>query len=257
MKRLPILYIILIIFFGLPIILWAVGTQNTDIRSRADLTPTATPSNTPPVTPSVTPTPSATPTLTPTPTNSPPRCSGLSVNPGSGVRPLTVNFSCAGYDADNDITAAEFGFGGSEKRLVEKPAGTFGSITTSYTYTQAGTYNVTCRVRDNNQAFSNYPDFCKFTVVVRDPVAARTPTPGVPVPTKNTTVTNDDLIIFTGGNPTATPTITPAPTAVTPTPVQAQSWWSNEKIAQLTMMVIVSGLTIIVALLLHGFFDKR
>jgi hypothetical protein len=256
MKRLPILYIILIIFFGLPIILWAVGTQNQDIRSRADLTPTATPSDTPPVTPTLTPTPSATPTLTPTPTNSPPRCSGLSVNPGSGVRPLTVNFSCAGYDPDNDITAAEFGFGGSEKRLVEKPAGTFGSITTSYTYTQAGTYHVTCRVRDNNQAFSSYPDFCKFTVVVRDPIATTTTPKVTPVPTKNTGA-NDDLLIFTGGNPTATPTITPAPTAITPMPAQTQSWWSNEKIAQLTMMVIVSGLTIIVALLLHGFFDKR
>ena len=256
MKRLPILYIILIIFFGLPIILWAVGTQNQDIRSRADLTPTATPSDTPPVTPTLTPTPSATPTLTPTPTNSPPRCSGLSVNPGSGVRPLTVNFSCAGYDPDNDITAAEFGFGGSEKRLGEKPAGTFGSITTSYTYTQAGTYHVTCRVRDNNQAFSSYPDFCKFTVVVRDPIATTTTPKVTPVPTKNTGA-NDDLLIFTGGNPTATPTITPVPTVISPTPVQAQSWWSNEKIAQLTMMVIVSGLTIIVALLLHGFFDKR
>lgn len=265
MKRLPILYIILIIFFGLPIILWAVGTQNTDIRSRADLstTPTITPSATPPITPSVTPTATPTPTLTPTPTNSPPRCSGLSVSPGAGSKPLTVNFSCAGYDADNDITAAEFGFGGSEKRLVEKPAGTFGSITTSYTYTQAGIYNVTCRVRDNNQVFSNYPDYCKYTVVVSENVL--TPTPRrTPIPTKAPTTTEDDLIIFTGAAPTATPTLTISPaTIATPTPTEKgwlrfdPGWWSNEKIAQLTMMVIISGLTIVVALLLHGFFDKR
>lgn len=263
MKRLPILYIILIIFFALPIILWAVSSQNTDIRSRADLstTPTTTPSSTPVLTPTLTITPSATPTITPTPTNSPPRCSGLSVSPGAGSKPLTVNFTCAGYDVDNDITAAEFGFGGSEKRLVEKPAGTFGSVTTSYTYTNAGTYNVTCRVRDNNQAFSNYPDYCKYTVVVTD--NALTPTPRrTPTPTK--AAQGDDLIIFTGSVPTVTPTPTPAVTTLTPTPTPAKSWfrldrnwWSGEKIAQLIMMVIVSGLTIIVALLLHGFFDKR
>lgn len=253
MKRLPVLYIILIIFFLLPVILWAVGTKNTEIRSRADLTttPTVTPSATPPVTPSATLTPSA------TPTNSPPRCSGLSVQPGAGSKPLTVNFTCAGFDADNDITAAEFGFGGSEKRLVEKAAGTFGTVTTSYTYTQAGTYNVTCRVRDNNQAFSSYPDYCKYTVIVTD--NALTPTPRrTPAPTKSPAAKNDDLILFTGSapTPTSTPIITPA--IITPTPSPAtKSWWSNEKIAQLTMMVIVSGLTVIVALLLHGFFDKR
>ncbi len=245
MKRLLILYIILIIFFALPIILWAIGSQNTDIRSRADLS----------TTPTVTPSP--TPTLTPTPTNSPPRCSGLSVSPGAGSKPLTVNFTCAGYDADNDITAAEFGFGGSEKRLVEKPAGTFGSVTTSYTYTNAGTYNVTCRVRDNNQAFSNYPDYCKYTVVVTDNTL--TPTPRrTPTPTKTAQAgEGDGLIIFTGSVPTVTPSPTPAITTLTPTPTPAKSWWSGEKVAQLTMMVIMSGLTIIVALLLHGFFDKR
>lgn len=218
MKRLPVLSIILIIFFALP----------------ADI--------------------SATPTLTPTPTNSPPLCSGLSVSPGAGKKPLTVNFTCAGFDADNDITAAEFGFGGSEKLLVEKAAGTFGSVTTSYTYTQAGSYQVTCRVRDNNMAFSNYPDYCKYTVVVTD--NALTPTPRrTPTPTKSPE-TNDDLMIFTGSAPTATPTQPAISATPNPTPTP-KSWWPNEKIAQLTMMIIVSGLTIIVALLLHGFFDKR
>ena len=251
MKRFPVFYIILIIFFALPVILWAIGSQNTDIRSRADLstTPTLTPSPTLPVTPSLT------PTLTPTPTNSPPRCSGLSVSPGAGSKPLTVHFTCAGFDADNDITAAEFGFGGSEKRLVEKAAGTFGSVTTSYTYTNTGTYNVTCRVRDNNQAFSNYPDYCKYTVVVTD--NALTPTPRrTPTPTKTAQNTNDDLLIFTGSVPTMTPTAAIRPTTITPTPTP-KGWWSGEKVAQLTMMVIVSGLTVIIALLLHGFFDKR
>lgn len=264
-KKLPVIYVVLIIVVGLPIFLWAVFSESTDIRSRADLstTPTATPSVslTPTITltPTLTPTPTTTPTLTPTPTNSPPRCSGLSVSPGAGSKPLTVSFACAGFDPDNDITAAEFGFGGSEKQLVEKGAGQFGSITTTHTYTQAGSYNVTCRVRDNNQVFSGYPDYCKYTVVVTD--NSLTPTPRrTPMPTMIPPEKQDGPIIYSGDEPsvTATPTILPA----TPTPVISQtsqtgSWWSNEKIAQLVMMFMVSGITIVVALLLHGFFDKR
>lgn len=256
MKRLPFIYIVIIVIIVLPILLWAVASENTDIRSRADLstTPTTTPSATP--SPTVTPTAAPTPTITPTPTNSPPRCSGLSVSPGSGAKPLTVTFACAGFDPDNDITAVEFGFGGSEKRLVEKGTGQFGSITTTYTYTQAGSYNTTCRVRDNNQVFSNYPDYCKYTVVVTE--NALTPTPRrTPIPTPTPIITEEPLLFFGATNPTATPTVTPAVTiTATPTP-PASSWLSSEKIAQLVMMVIVSGITIIVALLLHGFFDKR
>jgi len=263
-KRLPIFYIVLIIIIGLPILLWAVESQPYDIRSRADLstTPTPTPSGTitptltptPSATPTLTPTPSATPTLTPTPTNSPPRCTGLSVRPGAGSRPLTVTFACAGFDPDNDITAAEFEFNTGEKRLVEKGTGQFGSITTTYTYTQAGKYDVTCRVRDNNQIFSSYPDYCKYSVIVTDntltPTPRRTPMPTM-VPEKS-----GSPIIYSGNMTTITPT--PTLTLVSPTPVPTPtSWWSNEKIAQLVMMFMVSGITIIVALLLHGFFDKH
>lgn len=257
-KKLPVFYIILIIVIGLPILLWAVGSEKYDVRSRADLstTPTTTPSIT--LTPTLTVTPSSTPTITPTPTNSPPRCTGLSVSPGTGSKPLTVTFVCAGFDPDNDITAAEFGFGGSEKQLVEKGAGQFGSITVSHTYTQSGTYNTTCRVRDNNQVFSSYPEYCKYTVVVSDNVLTippkRTPTP--------TSISEERMspIIYPGAITTLSPTPTVIqPTAIpTPIPTITQtSWWSNEKIAQLVMMVMVSGITIIVALLLHGFFDKH
>jgi len=249
MKRLPLLYIILTAFFVLPIILWSLGSENTDIRSRAD-----EPSATPTATPSATPTIRLTPTLTPTPTNAPPRCTGISVQPGAGAKPLTVHFACSGYDVDNDITAVEFGFGGDSKQLVEKNIGQFGSITTTHTYTDAGSYNVTCRVRDNNMAFSTYPDYCTYKVVVTENTL--TPTPiRTPVPTRNP---QDDIIIFTGSAPTATPTVAPLPTTepIT-TPMPQKGFWSNEKFSQLIMMVIVSGITIIVALLLHGFFDKR
>jgi hypothetical protein len=260
MKRLPFLTLILVIIFGLPILLWAVRTDNADVRSRADLstTPTTTPSVTP--SPTITPTPTVTPTLTPTPTNSPPRCTGLSVSPGSGVKPLTVTFACAGFDPDNDITAAEFGFGGSEKRLVEKGTGQFGSITTTYTYTQAGTYNTTCRVRDNNQVFSTYPNYCTYSVVVTEnsltPTPRRTP---IPTPTVADTGATNEPLLFFGNQPTAaiTPAATPT-TMITPTTTPKKaSWFTNEKMAQLVMMIIVSGITVIVALLLHGFFDKR
>lgn len=257
MKSLPLPILLFIAFLALPIILWATATQQADIRSLAQdagVTPTVTPSATPTVTPS------ATPTITPTPTNSPPRCSGLSVKPGAGAKPLTVSFACAGYDPDNDITAAEFGFGGSEKQLVEKGTGQFGSITTTHTYTEAGTYNVTCRVRDNNQVFSDYPSYCKYTVVVSDnnltPTPRRSPTP---TRAPAATTPGNDPILFMGGT---IPTGSPSPTlaAETPTPIptpQVQSWWTSEKISQLVMMVIISGLTVVVALLLHGFFDKR
>lgn len=252
-RKLPVIYIVLIVLVGLPILLWAVTTEKYDVRSRADLstTPTTTPTIT--LTPTLTVTPSSTPTITPTPTNSPPRCTGLSVSPGAGIKPLTVTFACSGFDPDNDITAAEFGFGGSEKQLVEKGTGQFGSITVTHTYTQAGTYHVTCRVRDNNQVFSSYPDYCKYTVVVRDNSIAPTPK-RTPIPTM---IPEINPVVYPESTSTMAPTPTQPTITVAPTPSKIDStWWTNEKIAQLVMMFMVSGITIVVALLLHGFFDK-
>lgn len=242
---------LLIAIIAIPLLLWATITQPQDVRSRAtdDTTPTATTTTTPTAT--VTPTATMTPTTTPTPTNSPPRCLGLSAYPGAGAKPLTVNFACAGYDGNNDITAAEFGYGAGQKSLVEKNVGQYGSLTSTFTYTTAGTYNVTCRVRDNNNAFSDYPSSCTYSVVVADnvltPTPIRTPAPTIAVPTNTPFIE-------------VQPTFIPVPTAIiaTPTPTpQPQGWWTNEKIMQLVTMVIISGVTIIIALLLHAFFDKR
>lgn len=243
------------VFF--PLVIWAILTQPQDIRSRADesLTPTATPS----ATPTATITPSATPTvtLTPTPTNSPPICLGISANPGAGAKPLTVNFSCAGYDANNDITAAEFGFGAGQKETIEKNVGQYGSITDTHTYTSPGSYNVTCHVRDNNNAWSDYPSFCTYTVVVSDnaltPTPIRTPMPTQPIPTSSAP------IVYTGNAFTPpSPQPTPFPTLVSPSPApKPTGWWTNDKIMQLITMVVVSGITIIVALFLHNLFDKH
>lgn len=257
MKSVPVPVVLVLLILALPLILWATATQNAEYRGFADdaaPTPTITPSATP--TPSLTASPTATPTVTPTPTNSPPRCNGISVNPGSGPKPLTVSFSCAGYDPDNDITAAEFGFGGNRKQLVERSIGTFGSITTTYTYTEAGNYHVTCRMRDNNMAFSAYPDYCTYTVIVTE--NSLTPTPiRTPAPTVALQRENEGPLIFIGGPSTPTPHPTETPTIASPMPVPAASFWNNEKVAQLATMVIVSGVTIIAALLLHGFFENR
>lgn len=242
MKSSRIKSIVIIALIALPIIVWAINNQNFELRQRATdegLTPT----------PSVT--PSATPTITPTPTNSPPNCSGLSVNPIAGGAPLTVNFSCAGYDPDNDITAVEFGFGDTNKRLVEKSAGQFGSITTTYTYNSTGSYHVTCRVRDNNMAYSDYPQSCQSTVNVytksASPAATRVPTP------ISTSSALAGPIIYTGLEATTIPTVTPYPSPtieVVPTSAPATN---TPAIGQLVKVALVSIVTIIIALLLHRF----
>ncbi len=258
-----LLLIALIIF---PLLVWAIlSGPSQDTRSRAtDTTVTETPSSTatPTSTPSATLTPTVTPSVTPTPTNSPPLCLGLSANPGAGPKPLTVHFACAGYDANNDITAAEFGFGAGQKQLVESTSvGQYGSVTTSYTYTTPGTYNVTCHVRDNNNTWSDYPSYCTYSVVVSD--NALTPTPfRTPMPTRVMAVAPDNgPIIYSGTIPTVreTPSVTPTPVEkiTLPTPTPAPSLWTNDKIRQLFIMLVVSGITIIVALSLHAFFDRR
>lgn len=254
MKSSAVKLLLIISAVVFPLIIWSIINQPQDLRGRAvddTLTPTATPS--------ATLTPSVTPSITPTPTNSPPICLGLSANPGAGSKPLTVNFACAGYDGNNDITAAEFGFGGSEKQLVEKNVGQYGSLTVTHTYAAPGTYNATCRVRDNNNAFSNYPSYCTYTVIVSD--NALTPTPiRTPAPTRAIGIErlSDGPVILNGALPTLQPSPTPTMTVLTPTPPPPkESWWSNDKIMQLVSMVLISGITIFVALTLHAFFDRR
>lgn len=256
MKSSALKFFLIVALVSIPLLVWSIVTQPQDVRSRADnsVVPTATPSAT------LTPTMTLTPSLTPTPTNSPPICLGLSANPGAGSKPMTVNFSCAAYDGNNDVTAAEFGFGAGEKLLVEKNVGQYGAFTATFTYTTAGTYHVTCRVRDNNNAFSDYPSFCTYTVVVSE--NAMTPTPiRTPAPTKAVpqNAMDEAPIIFSGDNDITTfppaPTDTPMLVAPSPTP-KSPTWWTNEKIKQIGIMVGVSAVTILAAFALHSFFDK-
>ncbi len=236
-----IIFILLIV--SVPMFVWGTMTQNLETRQFAqgtDVTPTVTPAATPTVTPSATPTPTNVP-------DAPPTCSGLSTIPASGTKPLNVSFACAGNDTDNDITAAEFDFGEGNKLLVEKGIGQFGSITATHTYTTAGTYTVTCRVRDNIQKFSTIPENCKKIVSVRAAATISTPTP------TKTATPSSDIAIYTGGSTTPIPTSVPATPTSTPSPKPMPVSYSSDyaKFWQLGQVITVSIITIAIGLLLR------
>lgn len=228
----------LLIIVAIPMFIWGTMSQNLETRqfAQADITPTITPS--------------LTPTLSPTPTsiaNVLPVCTGLSTIPASGAVPITVLVACSGNDRDNDITGAEFDFGEGNKQLVESNIGQFGSITTSHTYTNPGTYSIICRLKDNNQAFSSVTDYCKKNISA---FIATTP-----VPTKSISG-SDDLIIYSGSNSNSTPPMsspTPEPTmeAPLPTPTIISTSQNNSKLFQLGQILLISVITIAVGLILR------
>lgn len=112
-----------------------------------------------------------TPTPTPTPgqagTNTIPTCVILSSNTSLAVgTPLTVTFTCSGVDPGGYINAAEFTFGDGTSDTIYKNAGSPGSISTTHTYTTIGTLGASCRVRDNDNVFSNSTNDCKRIIVI-------------------------------------------------------------------------------------------
>lgn len=114
-------------------------------------------------------TPSPTPTPTPGQggTNTIPTCVMLSADTSLAVgAPLAVTFTCSGVDPDGYINAADFTFGDGTSDTVYKNAGSPGSITTAHTYTTIGTLGATCRVRDNNNVFSNTSNDCKRIIII-------------------------------------------------------------------------------------------
>lgn len=133
----------------------------------ASSTPTGTIANTP----------TGTITSTPTPTsqgNTTPECTDLTLSPTTGIAPLSLTLKCTGKDTDGDITAVEFTLPDGTTKLVEQNVGSPGSLTTTYTVPQDGSYNFSCRVRDNNQKFSDVSDACKKSLHLNVEV---TPTP--------------------------------------------------------------------------------
>src|SRR3989344_3513914 len=190
------------------------------IKSKITPTPTFTPTPTPTVTPTgtITPTLTPTPTSTPTPTpttqpNSAPDCTGLSVSPNTGSSvPMDVSFTCSGADRGGLIMAAEFNFRDTGAEVIEKNAGSPGSIDTTHTFTQFGSYAVYCRVRDNDEVYSSIPDACKKTVTITKPATGGTRTVVVTQPPEEEP------------EPTATPIPRPIVLVVnTPTPTPARS----------------------------------
>ena len=223
------LFLILLVSVTLSVIAIAQSGRSTfELRKRAD---------------------EITPTATPTPKNVLPTCLGLSVSPLIGKTPLELTLSCAGVDGNNDITAAEFGLGGDQKRTVEKSVGQYGTIITRVRYEKAGSYVVTCRVRDNNNEWSNIPSNCSNTVnvsisqtIVTKPKATPTPTYEEPTPTQ---------ILET-----PTPNVTIAPLAtITPSPTPAKSGMSQETLFMIGKIVLISIVTILVGLLLKKLID--
>ena len=215
------------------------GTDNTNILSTAgqnilnctqlnqvgvsysgDITATSTP----------TPTTTSGTTVTPTPTqvpgnNTSPSCTHLTTDVVSAVgTPLAVTFTCSGSDPDGTITASEFIFGDGTSQVVEKSAGSSGSIATTHTYTTIGTLGASCRMRDNNQAYSSIPDSCKKIIKIKQ--APKTITASAQTGS-STTVRTPALVSIISETPTPEPeAVLPSP-ETTPEPYQApqpQAW---------------------------------
>lgn len=190
-----------IITVGLGVVAYLTSTKLDNETSVAPNVPQVTPKavsnackvsftitpNTP--TPTNTGAPSGTPTNTPTATptgttNTTPECTDLSLNPTTGTTPFSVTLTCTGKDPDGDITAVEFTLPDGTTKLVEQNVGSPGSLTTTYTVSQDGAYNFSCRVRDNNQKFSDVPDACRESLTLNVQV---TSTPRPPGPTSTPT----------------------------------------------------------------------
>lgn len=177
-------------------------------------------------TPTPTPTGTATPTPQPTTTQAPaapgyvdPTCDGLAASPTSGKKPLAVTFVCTGESLHNDVTGAEFNFGNGHIQLVEKNIGSFGSISTSYTYPTEGWFGATCRLRDNNLRFSGTPDACTKTIQVT--TASIIPAPKKPL-VLNTQPQIVELVPYSSPSATPEPTLEP-----TEAPPQEENPWSR------------------------------
>ncbi len=173
-----------------------------------------------------TPTSTLTPTLTPTLTggtttaNTPPVCAKIQLSPTSGSTADTFSIDCMGTDYGGYINAVEFDFGDNQKQVVEKNVGSPGTISTTHKYNYVGTFGVSCRVRDNDGAWSGVPGDCKRVVSISQAAAQATPTKKTtartPTPTKKV-------------SQSPSPTTNPRPTAqtvsftkVSPTPLEFQ-----------------------------------
>lgn len=133
---------------------YSTGTGGTTLTPTATSTPTGTQA------------PTATPTLAQG--NTKPTCTGLTVTPSSGTGvPFTATATCTGNDSNGTIAGAEFVFGDRTSQVVDKNVGNAGSITVNHTYREVGSLRVTCRVRDNNNSYSDSAGDCTKVITIR------------------------------------------------------------------------------------------
>jgi PKD repeat protein len=117
----------------------------------------------------------------------------LSANPTFGGARLTVNFIGKGRDLDGIIRQMELNFGDGQHQtsdVANGPTNQDTSMSTSYTYTQPGTYIATLRVKDNSgqgNEWSSTPESCKVKIEVQGVILAAAAT------TTNTTTTATEL----------------------------------------------------------------
>jgi len=71
----------------------------------------------------------------------------FTVDPVSGEAPLTVTFTCQAYDPDGSIASYQWDFDGDGNT---DQSGSTGTVT--HTYNEAGSYQATCTVIDNDGA---------------------------------------------------------------------------------------------------------
>ncbi len=141
------------------------------------VTGTATPSAT--ITSAVTPTTAAT---TPTPTTPPlvnqaPVCTALTASTTSGAAPLTVNFIARGTDANNTIAKATINYGDGPAQDITTGGGIGTNalnLSTSHTFTTAGTFPVAVTITDVDGAVSSASASCSQTITVTAATAGGT-----------------------------------------------------------------------------------
>lgn len=192
--------------------------------------------------PTNTPIPTATPN--PTATSAPsgnnnidPICEGLTANKTSGTAPLTVTFSCTGSDTNNDVNYGEFTFGDGQQLSIDKNVGQKGTISTNHTYTVAGSFGASCRVRDNNSSFSSRPETCKRTITVSAAQSGTTVrATGTPLPTPVPTYGTQIISLST---------VTPTPQVKLESPTPAPEEEQKEGMQFPWAAVIVGGLILL------------
>ena len=126
-------------------------------------------------TPEPTTVPEATPTPTPTPTGAPApvtevealKCLSLSATPKGGEIPLKVTFTARASDTAR-AEAYRFAFGDGQ---VDETS----VATTSHTYSSAGTYTASVRVKDSAGVLTPETSLCQATISARRPAKVATP----------------------------------------------------------------------------------